>query len=304
MAHTDPDSLTRETCLEGPRVSPSDVDCIICLEACEVAFKNVPEEAPVRMESVPTLTIGPFFLVMSRCRNAAPQKVFACFLSRSAIIISSIAIGQHNGYTQDRITSQATPSRYPHGASVPPSVASFSSQIVAKNLKISTFYSTPESTIDDFLAGCEADLLKGTKTRERPSFSGRLRDAFENPATPQGHASRADPKTAKYYVGIRPSGYGSGTEHCNGRIHRYIYGGDGSNDLGLCYCTWLTRYACQFGEDCVWRHDQLTDEEIEWFRLSGDKGRRFFERVKKSCYRPHHNIPKLMGPLRPGWKRC
>lgn len=47
------------------------------------------------------------------------------------------------------------------------------------------------------------------------------------------------------------------------------YGSIREFDLGLCYETWFTAKSCRFGNDCPWRHEELTPREEAWMLSMG-----------------------------------
>ncbi|KAL6704359.1 hypothetical protein ACN47E_008315 [Coniothyrium glycines] len=64
----------------------------------------------------------------------------------------------------------------------------------------------------------------------------------------------------------------------NGKVRPSIYGSSSRNDLGLCFSTFCTRYACEIGVRCPWRHHPLSKAEVDWIlETGGDRGRKFLK---------------------------
>lgn len=78
----------------------------------------------------------------------------------------------------------------------------------------------------------------------------------------------------------------------NGKVAPSRYGSEQRHDLGLCFATFVTRWRCEMGLKCPWRHHPLSDAERAWILDCGDdRGRDFTESVDKWWAFPEIPVP-------------
>ena len=78
----------------------------------------------------------------------------------------------------------------------------------------------------------------------------------------------------------------------DGKVNPAAYGSVHQHDLGLCYCTFKTVFACEMGVKCPWRHHPLSRREKKWIEeLAGDKGRRFIDDTDRFWSIPDVPVP-------------
>jgi hypothetical protein len=78
----------------------------------------------------------------------------------------------------------------------------------------------------------------------------------------------------------------------NGKVAPAVYGSEQLHDLGLCFSTFCTRFRCEMGLKCPWRHHPLSKVEVEWIlNIGGHRGRKFLEQVDKYWACPEVPLP-------------
>lgn len=78
----------------------------------------------------------------------------------------------------------------------------------------------------------------------------------------------------------------------NGKVAPSTYGSEQLHDLGLCFTTFCTRFRCEMGEKCPWRHHPLTKAEVAWILAIGrGRGEQFVEGVEKWWQNPEVPVP-------------
>lgn len=78
----------------------------------------------------------------------------------------------------------------------------------------------------------------------------------------------------------------------NGKVGPYVYGSMQGMDLGLCYATFCTRFRCEMGVKCAWRHHPLTTEERDWILTSGrERGKQFLDESSNLWPIPEVPVP-------------
>ena len=80
--------------------------------------------------------------------------------------------------------------------------------------------------------------------------------------------------------------------HGNGKVKPSIYGSTQEEDLGLCFATFCTKFNCEMGLECPWRHHPLSTREREWILfVDGDLGRKFLHTTDKWWAFPETPVP-------------
>jgi hypothetical protein len=78
----------------------------------------------------------------------------------------------------------------------------------------------------------------------------------------------------------------------NGKVAPYMYGSIQGMDLGLCFSTFCTKFICEMGVKCAWRHHPLTIEEREWIMTYGrERGKQFLNESDKFWPLPEVPVP-------------
>jgi hypothetical protein len=78
----------------------------------------------------------------------------------------------------------------------------------------------------------------------------------------------------------------------NGKVAPSRYGSEQRHDLGLCFTTFLTRYRCEMGLDCPWRHHPLSNAERAWIIEYGkERGKEFLNNADRWWSFPEVPVP-------------
>ncbi|CAO2648076.1 Nn.00g089980.m01.CDS01 [Neocucurbitaria sp. VM-36] len=78
----------------------------------------------------------------------------------------------------------------------------------------------------------------------------------------------------------------------NGKVGPAVYGSTQRDDLGLCFSTFCTRFRCEMGLNCPWRHHPLNKAEKEWILAIGrERGKRFLDGVNRWWSSPDVPVP-------------
>ncbi|KAF2133284.1 hypothetical protein P153DRAFT_153813 [Dothidotthia symphoricarpi CBS 119687] len=81
-------------------------------------------------------------------------------------------------------------------------------------------------------------------------------------------------------------------KHGNGKVTPRHYGSSGNRDLGLCFATFCTKFACELGVKCPWRHHPLTKAEKEWIvTIGGKREEEFLDNVDRWWALPDVPVP-------------
>ena len=78
----------------------------------------------------------------------------------------------------------------------------------------------------------------------------------------------------------------------NGKVAPARYGSEQRHDLGLCFTTFLTKYCCEMGLHCPWRHHPLSATERAWIVEHGKhRGKEFLGNVDRWWAFPEMPVP-------------
>ncbi|RAR10223.1 hypothetical protein DDE83_005184 [Stemphylium lycopersici] len=78
----------------------------------------------------------------------------------------------------------------------------------------------------------------------------------------------------------------------NGKVAPARYGSEQLHDFGLCFTTFLTKYCCEMGLHCPWRHHPLSATERAWITEYGKyRGKEFLDNVDRCWAFPEIPVP-------------
>ncbi|KAL6152452.1 hypothetical protein ACJBU6_09320 [Exserohilum turcicum] len=157
---------------------------------------------------------------------------------------------------------------------------------------------------DDFaIPGYSVDedtIMMDSPVNQRPSVNQRKettsRDRGRAPSrwVETRKPTLATPPTAydlrRYAEHVYKTHYKQFINGATGKVSPSKYGAGQHQDFGLCFTTFLTRYPCEIGLGCPWRHHPLSKVERRWMVENNEEhGKKFLAHVNR-CW-PSPDVP-------------